>query len=66
MTVALWVFGPATLFLVLSLYVALIGRRMGGTDLHGTRAASVGAPNRLGMLVNVFTPGQPPSGGPGA
>ncbi|MEU8802108.1 hypothetical protein [Spirillospora sp. NPDC048819] len=62
MMVALWVLGPATLFLVLSLYVALMGRRIVGTDLHN----STGASSRPGMLVNVLsTAGEPPSGRPG-
>ncbi|MGP4027868.1 hypothetical protein [Actinomadura sp. 3N407] len=62
---AVWIIVPVMLFLVLSLYVAWMGRRMGVIDLHNSKAASRGAPSRPGMLVNVFSPaGEPHSGRP--
>lgn len=48
---ALWVLGPALLFLILSLYVALAGRRMDKVDLRGLNVVPAGG--RRGRLVNV-------------
>jgi hypothetical protein len=56
MMVALWIVGPAALFLTLSLYVALMGYRTRDLQFRSRMAAPTPAVGRRGPLVNVSVP----------
>ncbi|SFN05812.1 MULTISPECIES: hypothetical protein [Actinomadura] len=56
MMVALWIFGPAALFLTLALYVALMGYRTRDLQFRSRMAAPSPAVGRRGPLVNVSVP----------
>lgn len=57
--VALWVLGPAVLFLALSLYVALIGVHTRKLDLRGRLPVTAPTGRRPAPLVNVMRTGEP-------
>ncbi|WUH96984.1 hypothetical protein OHR68_25990 [Spirillospora sp. NBC_00431] len=66
-TVALWVLGPAALFLVLTLYVLFMGLRTKDLKFRTRMTAPTPALGRRALLVNVVVPaGEPPAGGPGS
>lgn len=54
--VALWIVGPAALFLTVSLYVALMGYRTRDLQFRSRMAAPTPAVGRRGPLVNVSVP----------
>ncbi|WP_433477776.1 hypothetical protein ACQPZP_12405 [Spirillospora sp. CA-142024] len=54
--VALWVLGPAALFLTLSLYVAFVGYRTKDLKFRSQMTTPTPAVGRRGRLVNVAVP----------
>lgn len=64
--VALWVLGPAALFLALSSYVAFMGFRTKGLKFRSQMASPTPPLGRRALLVNVVVPaGEPQPGRPG-
>ncbi|TDC57301.1 hypothetical protein E1281_05325 [Actinomadura sp. KC345] len=63
--VALWVLGPAALFLFLSLYVAFMGLHTRDLKFRSQMSKPTPARGRRALLVNVVVPaGEPPASRP--
>lgn len=61
---ALWVLGPLTLFIVLSLYVALMGLRTRDLEFRSRMARPTPPLGRRALLVNVVVPAGESRSGP--
>lgn len=66
-TVALWVLGPAALFLTLPVYFLFMGLRTRDMKFRSQMTTPTPPLGRRALLVNVVVPaGEPPAGRPGA
>ncbi|MFC4050846.1 hypothetical protein ACFOY4_14205 [Actinomadura syzygii] len=66
LTLYLWILGPAALFLILSLYVVLLGYRTRGLQFRSRMPTPTSPVGRRGALVNVAVPADRPRGTPAA